>query len=135
MSRIDGVPAGLRDGGRVRVVNASRGLVLAERAAVAASPWSRLRGLLGRPPLAAGQALLIVPCQSVHTVGMGYPLDVVHLDRHGVVLRVVRELKPWRFGPLIWRSRMVLELPAGAAAGTAEGDRLTLEPVDPDTTS
>jgi uncharacterized protein len=114
----------------VRVLNRSRGLVLAERAEVAANPWRRLRGLLGRPPLESGQGLLIRPCQGVHTLGMSYPLDVVHLDRDGQVLRVLQRLEPWRLGPLVWRSYQVLELPPGGAAETVAGDLLTLEPAD-----
>ena len=118
----------LRDGARLRVLNATRGLVLAECADVAASPWRRMRGLLGRPPLVAGAGLLIVPCQGVHTLGMAYPIDVVHLDRSAVVRRVLRELRPWRLGPLVWRSHMVLELASGIAT-VSEGDQLELLPL------
>ena len=119
----------LRDRARLRVTNRSRDVVLAESAEVAASSWRRMRGLLGRPALTPGQGLLIVPCQGVHTLGMGYPIDVVHLDRDGVVRKVLHAVKPWRLGPLVWRSRFVLELPAGVAAQTMIGDRLTLTPV------
>ena len=58
-------------------------------------------------------------------MGMAYPIDVVHLDRAAVVRRVLRELRPWRFGPFVWRSHMVLELPGGAAL-VSEGDQLEL---------
>src|SRR5438874_2522169 len=98
-----------RDGTCLRVVNCSRGTVLAKEAAVAAKPWSRMRGLLGRRQLEPGQGLLIVPCQGVHTIGMAFPIDVLHLDREGVVRRVLHRLKPWRIGPLVRGTRMVLE--------------------------
>ena len=124
----------LRDGARLRVVNATSGHVLAEAADVAASSWRRMRGLLGRPALSPGQGLLIRPCQGVHTLGMAYPIDVVHLDREVVVRKVLHGLKPWRIGPLVWRASLVLELPAGAADETSEGDRLALEPLEPDRT-
>jgi uncharacterized membrane protein (UPF0127 family) len=113
------------------VVNATSGQTLAERADVAATSWRRMRGLLGRPPLAPGQGLLIRPCQGVHTLGMAYPIDVVHLDRELVVRKVLRGLRPWRIGPLVWRASIILELPAGVADGTSDGDRLTLEPLEP----
>src|SRR6266516_6338768 len=117
----------LPSGARVRVVNSSRGEVLAEQADLAADPWRRMRGLLGRPALEPGRGLLIVPCRAVHMLGMTYPIDVVHLDRQGVVLKVLRGLRPWRIGPLVRRSHMVLELPAGAAGATGAGDQLRLE--------
>ena len=118
-------------GRRVRVVNTSRGTVLAEQADVADSFWTRGRGLLGRSSLPAGEGLVIVPAKSVHCIGMAFPIDVVHVDRGGQVLKVVRSLRPQRFGPLVWRSHLVVELPAGVAdaTGTKAGDTLELEDV------
>lgn len=82
---------------------------------VAASLPARLRGLLGRLPLAPGQAMLLSPCSTIHTLGMRYPIDVVFLARDGRVLRVAREVAPWRMRGH-WRARCVLELAAGEAA-------------------
>lgn len=61
-------------------------------------PWSRLRGLLGRPPLAphAQQALWLIPCGGIHTFGMTYPLDIVFLNRDGHVLDWHEHVDPWR---------------------------------------
>jgi uncharacterized protein len=71
--------------------------------------WARARGLLGRPPLAANEALLLRPCRAVHTFFMRYPIDVVFLDRVGNVVAVREALRPWRvaFAP---RARAALEL-------------------------
>src|SRR3954451_8506037 len=44
----------------------------------------------------AGEPLLIPRCRSVHTAGMRFPIDVVFLDPRGRVLRVVRDVPPWR---------------------------------------
>ena len=119
---------GNRVNGPVRIVNESRGAVLATRATVADSFWTRLRGLLGRSELAAGDGLVIEPCSSVHMLGMRFPIDALHLDRSGMVLRIVPELAPNRFGPLVKGSHAVLELPAGTAAatGTVAGDRVVI---------
>ncbi|RAO77443.1 DUF192 domain-containing protein [Dyella jiangningensis] len=78
----------IRSDGRLIVSTAWR----ADRA------WSRLRGLLGREPLRAdrGEALWLVPCGSVHTIGMGYPLDLVFLDRQGGVIDCHEHVGPWR---------------------------------------
>lgn len=48
----------------------------------------RMRGLLARPPLTASEALLLRPCWLVHTFGMAYPIDLVFIDRAGVVRRI-----------------------------------------------
>ena len=39
------------------------------------------KACLGRDGLPAGEGLWIVPCESVHTVGMRFPIDLVYLDR------------------------------------------------------
>ena len=76
--------------------------------------FDRLRGLLGSPPPAPGHALLITPCASVHTAFMRYSIDVVFVDRHGCILKVVEALPPWR-AAACWRARHTLELAAGEA--------------------
>ncbi len=86
--------------------------------------WQRLRGLLGTPRLADDEALWIDPCSSVHTFGMRYAIDVVFVDRDGVILEVTRDLAPWRAA---WCSgaRSVYEMAAGQARlrGIAAGQR------------
>lgn len=101
---------------------------LAEDVGLANTWWTRLRGLIGRPPLQAGQGLWIVPCQQVHTHFMGRPIDVIFLDREGCILRILPALAPWRFSPWVRGGHAVLELPAGAAAGLQPGDRLHARP-------
>ncbi len=115
----------------MRVRNLTRDLELAEHATVADNFWRRLRGLLGRTGLQEGEGLVIVPCTSVHMLGMKFPLDVLHLHRDGTVLRALADLQPGQFGPLVWRGHLAVELPAGtiAATGTAAGDHIALEPV------
>lgn len=64
-----------------------------------ADRWgTRLRGLLGRPALApaAAEGLLLSPCASVHTLGMGYALDIVFLAADGTVLSWRHDVEPWR---------------------------------------
>lgn len=98
---------------------------LVPEANLTATTWERMRGLLGRPPLRNGQGLVIDPCPSVHTFGMGYSLDLAFLDSRWRVLKLVRELPPLRWAGCA-KARATLELPPGAlaAAGIAAGDVL-----------
>jgi len=98
-----------------------------------AERWpDRLRGLLGSPPPAPGQALLLTPCASVHTAFMRYPIDVVFVDRHGRILKVVDALPPWRTAVCL-SANQTLELAAGEArrVGLTPGMMIDLIPPPP----
>jgi uncharacterized protein len=81
---------------------------------VAHSFFARLGGLLALPRLRAGQAFLLMPCNSVHTLFMRYAIDVAFVDKHGCVLRLVEHLQPWR-AAACWRAHAAIELRAGQA--------------------
>lgn len=112
----------------MRISNQTRGTELASDARVARSLWSRAVGLLGKPSLPAGQALLIEPCSSVHTAFMRFAIDVLYVDRERRVVKSVANLKPFRVSAARGRCS-VIELPSGtiAASKTAAGDQLTFE--------
>lgn len=61
---------------------------------IAATPARRLRGLLFARP--SDDELLLVPCRSVHTFGMGFALDIAFLDKWGRVIKVNRDVMPKR---------------------------------------
>ena len=117
---------------RIVVVNLTRGTTLADRAEYARGPWRRLVGLLGRATLASGEGLIFAPCTGLHTIGMRFPIDLVYLRRAesggkgAVVVRLIANLRPFRFAPA--RAELALELPAGAIArsATAIGDEIAL---------
>ena len=110
--------------------NHTRQAFLATALAVADTHWTRLRGLLGlhSSDFRNGSGLWIVPCRGVHTLGMGFPIDVVYLDRAMTVIHIQSDLRPWRFAPVRTQAASVLELPTRTAAetGTAVGDRIEI---------
>ncbi|MDP7112781.1 MAG: DUF192 domain-containing protein [Myxococcota bacterium] len=111
----------------VSIENRSRDSVVVASAVLANTFWSRMRGLLGRPCPAAGEGLLLEPCNQVHMIGMGYPIDVAFISLDGKVLRVVRNLKPWRMTAPCLGARYALETGAGGLAELAEGDVVAFE--------
>lgn len=114
----------------LRVTNVTRNKVLADRAERATSFSRRFVGLMGRKNLPLGEALHILPCNSIHTFFMRIPIDVLFLDPDDVILRATSAMVPWRASSIIWKCRSVLELPAGVihASGTVAGDRLSFAP-------
>ena len=95
---------------------------------VADTSAKRRTGLLKHKGLEAGQGLWIVPCESVHTFFMKFPIDLVYIDRHQRVRKVRARVGPWRMS-LCLTAHSILELPAGAIerTGTASGDQLVFE--------
>jgi uncharacterized membrane protein (UPF0127 family) len=106
--------------------NITKGSTIADKAVKAANFLARGRGLMLAPPLAAGGALVIEPCNSIHMFFMRYPLDIIFLDKHGTVLFMYEGIKPWRLGRVVRGAKSAVELPEGtiAASRTEVGDKL-----------
>jgi hypothetical protein len=110
------------------VTNQTRGRVLADCAETADTSAKRRKGLLGRDKLAEGYALWILPCESVHTFGMKFSIDVVYLDRKHRIRKLRRAMPPWRVSACLL-AHSVVELPAGVIdrSGTEIGDQLNID--------
>jgi hypothetical protein len=94
------------------LVNLTRARVVARQVAYARTFRARLVGLLGRARLTPEEAVVLVPCRSVHTIGMRFPIDIAFLDREGRVVHLVHNLRPFRFTPVIKKACCAVELPA-----------------------
>lgn len=92
--------------------------IVADRVTVATTRAERGVGLLGRSHLEPGEGLLIAPCNGVHTCFMRFSIDILALDKNGVVVDAVSALKPWRIRLPRRGSYSVLELPAGTVLKT-----------------
>jgi uncharacterized protein len=101
------------------------GDVVCDRCVVAASPLSRMKGLLGRSELTPGEGLLLRPASAIHTFFMRFPIDAVFLDRDWRVVGIEGDIAPWRTAARKG-AKAVLELPAGESArrGLRPGDLL-----------
>jgi uncharacterized protein len=120
--------------GILRAINETRGTVLCARLEDAGGVAGQSRGLLGRERLKPDEGMLFVrgrfePFMLMHMFFMRFPIDIVFLDRDDVVVKVNRELKPWRVSSMVFAARKALEIPAGVAdlCRTAVGDRIRFE--------
>ena len=100
-------------------INVTRAVRLTECARVADSFATRLVGLLRDKELKEGDGLWIVPCNSIHSIGMQFVFDAIFLDKELKVVHLMREMKPWRISKLVFAAHSVLELPAGLISQTA----------------
>lgn len=114
---------------RLEVEGEDSGLSLA----VADGPLKRARGLLGQRHVPQGEGLLLVPCDSIHCLGMSVTIDVVYVrsddrrDMAGTVI-LAETVRPGRIGTNPRGTSMVIELAQGAAeaAGLAPGASVRL---------
>lgn len=112
----------------MQAINRTRGQTLIEKGTVARTAEERRRGLIGRSPLARGEGMFLPGTKSIHTFGMGFAIDVTFLDSQGRVIHLIEKMNCSRVSALVWRSAMVLEMPAGtlARSGTELGDQVEL---------
>src|SRR5690349_3821765 len=110
--------------------NRTRQAYLATDLVLADTHWTRFRGLLGRSSddFGNGAGLWIVPCHGVHTLGMGFPIDVIYLDEDLTVVHLEQDLRPWRVAPVRMQATSVIELPSHTVreTGTGVGDRIEI---------
>lgn len=110
------------------LVNAGTGKVVATQLQTAFDSAARRKGLLGRTSMPSDAALLIAPCNGVHTFFMRFPIDVVFAARDGRVVKVCHGVLPWRLA-LAFSAFATVELAAGAAsaADVQKNDYLVLD--------
>ncbi|MBI5246031.1 MAG: DUF192 domain-containing protein [Elusimicrobia bacterium] len=110
---------------------------MATKVAKADTSASRGKGLLGRDSLAADEGLYItlsptlsvVPCPTIHTFFMKFPIDVLFLDADLKVERVIEDMRPWRLSAWVPAARGVLELKGGVLKGAVKiGDAIEMRP-------
>ena len=80
----------------LRITNLTRNTVLGDAIDIADTSAKRRTGLLKHEGLRQGEGLWIVPCESVHTLFMKFPIDLVYLGKDRRVRKVRHAVKPWR---------------------------------------
>ena len=109
------------------LANERTGEVVATHVEPAFESAARRRGLLGRDGLEHGHALVIAPCNAVHTWFMRFAIDIAFAARDGRVVKLRRGVRPWRMAFAV-RAFATIEFPTGALDRTRIGDMLVLRP-------
>jgi len=113
----------------LKIINSTKNTILAEDAVTASTLWRRMKGLLGEGSLNKGSAMVLKPCNSVHTFFMRFAIDVIFVDDKNCVIKTFTQLKPFRLSPVYYNAAFAIELPFGAVkeSATSAGDFLILE--------
>ena len=113
----------------VQIFNVTKGVVIAQQAKLARTLGQRLKGLLGCSALGQDEALILKPCDSIHTFFMRFAIDVLFLDKNMQIIRLIPRIPPNRLSPIVWASLMAIELPTGkiSQTNTQLGDIIGIE--------
>ena len=102
----------------MKIVNAKNKKVLADKLTVADNFFSRSKGLLGKSALGKGEALHIIPCNSIHSCFMKFEFDAVFINKKNEVICMIENMPAWRFSEICFSANSVIELPAGTIKET-----------------
>ncbi|MCY4524936.1 MAG: DUF192 domain-containing protein [Halobacteriovoraceae bacterium] len=110
----------------MRIKEKNQEIIIGEKIHTAEDIFSRIKGLMFRKDI-TGDGLLIRPCCSIHTFFMKFPIDAVFLDKSGKIIKILKNLRPWRISWFYPKANQVLELKAGTLPpAIKEGDVLIL---------
>lgn len=97
---------------------------------IADTPLKRLIGfMLHKKP--HHEAILITPCNSIHTFFMKFPIDVLFISENMEIIKKLDNLSP---GNVIFpqkNAKMVIESPAGLFKNIDKGMQIKIEPILP----
>lgn len=102
----------------MKIINQTKNTILAEDALKADNFFTRIKGLLGRRDLKKGEALILQPCDSIHTFFMKFPIDILFVDKTNRIIKVIPSLRPFRVTPIYFRANLAVELPEGTIQST-----------------
>lgn len=113
----------------MRIINKANSSVVAEEVIIANTPLKRMKGLLGKKEFKKGHALILDPCNSIHTFFMRFSIDILFLDKNNKIIKAITCLKPFRLTSIYFSAAFAVELPPGTiqALSIRKGDTLLLE--------
>tara|TARA_Y100000591_G_C21633038_1_gene593811 strand:+ start:74 stop:418 length:345 start_codon:yes stop_codon:yes gene_type:complete len=106
-------------------IKTKENIYIAKEAIEAKSSLQKMKGLMFSKGMDGFDAMLFKRCNSIHTFFMNYPLDILFINREMKIVKIIRNLKPWRMTRLYFSAYQALELKGGTLdERVQEGDVL-----------
>lgn len=106
----------------VELIVKNKNLNLGKDIKLADNMFSRVKGLMFDEKI-KGDGLLIRPCNSIHTFFMKFNIDVIFLNKDLKIVKIIRNMPPWRMSKIYWNAWQVLEFQGGRLSEEiVEGD-------------
>lgn len=106
-------------------IKTKENIYIAKEAIEAKSTLQKMKGLMFSKGMDGFDGMLFKRCNSIHTFFMNYPLDILFINREMKIVKIIRNLKPWRMTRLYFSAYQTLELMGGTLdERVQEGDVL-----------
>jgi uncharacterized protein len=108
-----------------QLANERTGTIVASDLLTAFDSASRRTGLLRHTTMPEGTALIIAPCNAIHTIRMRFDIDVAFVAKDGRIVKLRHAVPPWRMAASLG-AFAVIEMAAGTFArrDVKVGDKL-----------
>ena len=107
------------------IIKKNNGEIVCENAVLADGFFERAQGLMFSDIIPhQGDGMLIKPCNSIHTFFMNYDLHIIFMDSKNKVIKVIKNMKPWRMTRMYFTSHQVLELKTDRDVNVSVGEVL-----------
>ena len=93
--------------------NQSKDVMVLPKLIITDTLGEKFRGLIPFRGLSSGEGLLIPGCRSIHTFFMRFAIDCYFLSEKNRVLKIVRNIEPFRMAFGAWGTEHVLEVSSG----------------------
>jgi len=112
----------------MKITNKTKNTLIAEEVIIADTPFTRMKGLLGRKDFKQKEALIIKPCNSIHTFFMHFAIDVMFVDARNRIVKIIPDFPPFRISGIYLKANFAVELPAGtlSLSSTESADSIEL---------
>ncbi len=94
------------------IYNSSKNILIADNVKVAKNFITRSIGLLSKKDINPNEALIIKPCNAVHTFFMKFNIDVLYIDKNNKVLSIFENISNSKILPINFKCAYVIELKA-----------------------
>lgn len=103
----------IKEGKHIKLYNSTQNNLISDNVNVAENFFSRAIGLIEKKSFPDAQALVIKPCNSIHTFFMKFPIDVLFVNKNNKIISIYENVKPNRILPVHFNSKLVVELASG----------------------
>ena len=96
----------------MKLINKTNNLTIFNQVKIAKGFWQRLVGLMFKKEVREEECLVFFECNWIHTFFMCVPIDVLYLDRKMRVIKILRNIPPFKFLYPVKNSQIVIETSA-----------------------